>query len=284
MRNDIMLTVSLVVYNSEAGQVKRAVDCILRATPARVTIIFNGPSDTLYEQLVGMSRHPVEVVRVPNRGYGAGHNVAVRKALEQGSDYHLVANVDLWWDGDVVTPMIEYLDRHPDTSLIAPRTLNPDGSLQYTCRMLPSPLPLFFRRFAPRLFKSRDDRYLLKDLDHTRAIDSPYLLGCFMLFRCDALREYGIFDERFFMYPEDIDITRRLHRHGKTLYWPEVTIVHEHARESGHNLKMLKIHTINMIKYFNKYGWIFDRERREFNRRLRSQVQTGTDAEQREIR
>ncbi len=90
--------------------------------------------------------------------------------------------------------------------------------------------------------------------------------------RLSALKQTGLFDERFFMYPEDIDITRRLHRSYKTMYLPISVIVHQHAAGSRINPRLLKIHIVNMIKYFNKWGWLFDRERRRFNRQLRASI------------
>ncbi len=267
-----MLTASIVVYNSPQSQLREALECILRTRPDRIWIVFNGPDDEYFSQLKeNMARlsSRITVERMDNRGFGAGHNLAIRAAIESGSDYHLVANADIRWDGDVITPMLRQLDSDPQIGLIAPRTLYPDGSLQHTCRMLPRPAPLFLRRFLPGLFRKQDDRYLLKDLDHSKPINAPYLLGCFMLFRTEALRRDGLFDERFFMYPEDIDITRRLHRNWKTLYWPQVTIIHDHARESRTNRRLLRIHIKNMIRYFNKYGWLIDKERKAFNRALR---------------
>ena len=116
------------------------------------------------------------------------------------------------------------------------------------------------------------DRYLLAAHDHDKELNCPYLLGSFLFFRNEALKDCGIFDERFFMYPEDIDITRRLHENWKTMYWPGVSIIHEHAAASRKSWKMLKIHFENMIRYFNKWGWIYDKKRRQFNRRLLSEI------------
>ena len=73
------------------------------------------------------------------------------------------------------------------------------------------------------------------------------------------------------MYPEDIDLTRRIHSEFRTVFYPEVSIVHHHARDSYLNLKMLWIHTTNMIRYFNKWGWIFDRERKIINKKVLNQ-------------
>lgn len=100
----------------------------------------------------------------------------------------------------------------------------------------------------------------------------PYHQGSFMLFRTDCFRKVGLFDERFFMYPEDIDMTRRMHKHYRTMFWPEVTIVHAHRAASYTSLRMLWVHSYNMIKYFNKWGWVFDKERREWNKRIISKV------------
>ena len=150
-----------------------------------------------------------------------------------------------------------------------PKVMYPDGDLQYTCRMLPTPLDLFAKRFLPpSLTKKRMERYLLASHNHDMPINCPYLLGSFLLFRNKALRECGLFDERFFMYPEDIDITRRIHEKWKTVYWPGVSIIHEHAAASRKSRRMLWIHISNMIKYFNKWGWFFDKKRRRFNSRL----------------
>lgn len=262
-----MITASIVVYNSPMNQLQTAVDCILRSKIARLWIVYNGPDEKIndYKSIAG-----TEFIRVANNGFGAGHNVAIRKALEVGSDYHLVMNADIRWKGDAITPLAKKMDDDTDIALIAPEVTYPDGRLQYTCRMLPRPIDLFARRFlGEKLAERLDYRYLLKDIDHKRPINAPYFIGCFMLLRLSAIRETGAFDERYFMYPEDIDLTRRLHRKWKTLYYPAVSIVHEHQQESRKNYRMLKIHISNMIKYFNKWGWFFDKERRDFNLQLR---------------
>ena len=93
-----------------------------------------------------------------------------------------------------------------------------------------------------------------------------------MFMRTDALVSTGLFDERFFMYPEDIDLTRRLRSHFATLYTPEITVIHDHAAESSRFNRMLRIHIVNMIKYFNKWGWFFDSRRRAMNRQIRKEL------------
>jgi GT2 family glycosyltransferase len=116
--------------------------------------------------------------------------------------------------------------------------------------------------------EKRNKRYELRDLDLSRPVNAPYLSGCFMMLRTQAVVEAGLFDERFFMYPEDIDLTRRIHRNYLTLYHPQWTITHAHARSSYKNKHMLRIHIQNMCRYFNKWGWFSDPERQTFNRSL----------------
>ena len=97
-------------------------------------------------------------------------------------------------------------------------------------------------------------KFQLRFSGYDKIMNIPYLSGCFMFFRISVLQQIGLFDERFFMYPEDIDITRRIHEKYKTIFYPDVSIIHAHAAASRSNAKMLKIHIINIIKYFNKWG------------------------------
>ena len=97
-------------------------------------------------------------------------------------------------------------------------------------------------------------------------------MGCFMFLRMSAINNIGMFDENIFMYTEDIDLTRRIHKKYKTMFWPEVTIVHAHKRSSYKNKKLLKIHIKSAIKYFNKWGWIFDSERRKWNKEVLNEL------------
>ena len=207
---------------------------------------------------------------IENRGYGNGHNHALKEVVSENPDgFHLVLNADIWWDGQIISELLNYIKENPDVGMVMPKVLNPDGSLQYTCRMLPTPIELFANRFLPEtVAKKIISRYLLKDLNHNKPINAPYLMGCFLLFRNKALKDCGLFDERFFLYPEDIDITRRIHEKWKTMYWPGVTIKHEHQRASRKSLKLLGIHTINMIRYFNKWGWWTDVKRKQYNKEL----------------
>ena len=263
-----MTTASIVVHKSPVEELAKALQCLEDSSVDRVYIIDNSP--TLELKKVVENYKKAQYRHVENNGFGAGHNLAIKQALEAGADYHLVMNSDVWWEQDVPGEIIRFMNSHPDAGLVSPKTFYPNGDLQYTCRMLPTPTDLFFKRFLPSSFKKkRMKTYLLEDFDHNHEINCPYLLGSFMFFRAEALRECGLFDERFFMYPEDIDITRRIHEKWKTIYWPGISIIHEHRQASKKNFKMFWIHFTNMVKYFNKWGWIKDNKRKIYNKQLR---------------
>lgn len=204
-----------------------------------------------------------------NLGYGRAHNIALRESAYYKTELHLVMNSDIRVKADDIDAMHDWMSAHPEVGQLMPKVLNPDGSQQYLAKRLPSPIDVFGRRFLPAwMIARRNERYELRDLDLSRPVNAPYLSGCFMLLRTKAAVEAGLFDERFFMYPEDIDLTRTIHRNYLTLYYPQWSIVHVHAQASYKNKHMLRIHIQNMCLYFTKWGWVFDREKRAFNREL----------------
>lgn len=207
-----------------------------------------------------------------NPGFGAAHNVAIRKSIDAGVKYHLVINPDIHFQTEILSVMMNYADEHTDTGHIMPLVLNPDGSVQYLCKLIPTPADLFFRRFFPEIFTwKRMATFEMRYSGYNKIMEVPYLSGCFMFLRTEALIKAGLFDERFFMYPEDIDLTRRIHRHYKTIFFPEVSVIHEHTRSSYKNIRMFLIHLSNLVRYFNKWGWISDRERKNINRKILNQ-------------
>jgi GT2 family glycosyltransferase len=204
-----------------------------------------------------------------NLGYGAGHNVALRRVLES-SELHFVLNPDIHFGPQELEKMVQFMQEDASIGQLMPKVVYEDGSLQYLCKLIPNPCDLFLRRFAAgplrSLLRKRMERFELRFTGYDRVMDVPYLSGCFMLFRTAALRKIGLFDEQFFMYPEDIDITRRMNAEFRTVFFPGATIVHDHARESYKNKRSMWIHIDNLIRYFNKWGWIYDPRRSMINR------------------
>lgn len=266
-----MLNISIVLYHPNWEQeVLPLVEELLRVKCLhKLYLLDNSEAREVYPKTV-IKHSKLRYMHMPsNLGYGRAHNVALRESAYRRIDLHLVLNSDIRVKAEDIDAMHDWMMVHPQVGQLMPKVLNPDGTQQYLAKRLPTPLDVFGRRFLPAwLMAKRNKRYELRDKDLERPINAPYLSGCFMLLRTQAAVEAGLFDERYFMYPEDIDLTRSIHRNRLTLYYPEWTIVHDHAQASYKNKHMLRIHIQNMCRYFNKWGWLFDRERRLFNANL----------------
>lgn len=262
-----MITVSIVTYKTDLDELKKCLESLMSPLVSKIYIVDNSNERYIADFCL---RYPqVKYIGSDNVGYGAGHNKALRKVLGSDVQYHLVLNSDVYFNPQVLNYISEYMEANPDVAQVQPNVIYPDGRIQYACRLIPTPANLIFRRFLPkRLVEGMNYKYMLKFWDRKTEANIPYHQGSFMFFRVKCFEKVGLFDERFFMYPEDIDITRRMHRYYRTMFWPKVTIVHAHRAASYKSKKMLKIHTVNMIKYFTKWGWLFDKERTDWNRQL----------------
>lgn len=265
-----MLTVSIVTFHTPADELRRCLASLTDDVVDRVFIIDNSSDEGVRRVCEQWGDRRVEYRPNPNTGYGAAHNLALRRVVDEGlAPYHLVLNSDVSFAPGVLRRLVEVMERMPGVGQLQPEVVNPDGTPQYTVRRLPAPIDVIGRRFLPAaLTRRRNARYELHHLDHTRPFNVAYHQGSFMLLRSEALRRTGFFDERFFMYPEDIDLTRRINARWVTLYWPGERVVHDHRAASYKSWRMTWIHIVNMIRYFNKWGWIIDRGRRRINRRL----------------
>lgn len=265
-----MLNVSIVLFNQSIAEITPLVETLQKSNVvSAVLLIDNSPIENLvYNSLDVNYLHTIK-----NIGYGAANNIAIRQTIAQNIPYHLVINPDITFDVSILKKIVAFMDSNPEVGQLMPNVFYPDGEIQYLCKLLPTPFDLIFRRFLPRSWtKQRTEKFELRNSGYNQTMDVPYLSGCFMFLRTNALKEVGLFDERFFMYPEDIDLTRRIHQKFRTVFFPEVSIVHHHAQSSYVNLKMLWIHTSNMIKYFNKWGWIFDKDRKIINKKTLEQL------------
>lgn len=264
------LNVSIVLYNHPVAEVIPLVETLRKSElVSEIFLIDNSP--TKQPELKKLDA--TYIFNGHNIGYGAAHNIAIRQTLQQNRPYHLIINPDIFFDSIILIKIDEFMNNNSTIGLLMPKVYYPNGEIQYLCKLLPTPFDLIFRRFLPQKWTiKRTEKFELRASGYNRTIDVPYLSGCFMLLRTKAIQQVGMFDERFFMYPEDIDLTRRIHRKYRTVFYPEVSVVHQHTKGSYVDTKLLFIHIKNMIKYFNKWGWIFDKERKKVNKETLNQL------------
>jgi len=255
---------SIVLYHNDERLLKKAIESFLATElDVKLYLVDNSKTDAL-KYLATMDERIEYIFNGENLGFGVGHNIALERSIDEGAEYHLVLNPDVYFERGVLEELMEYMDAHEDVANVMPQILYPNGDIQHNCRMLPTPSELFIRRFVPfRSYVAKKNRiYELHDSGYDKEMNIPFLHGSFMFLRVSALKEVGLFDENIFMYMEDVDLNRRLFAKYRTMFYPKVYITHVFAKESQKNLKMLFIHIKSTIYYFNKWGWFFDKERK----------------------
>ena len=257
---------SIVAFHTRHADLKRLIECVMKSPIQKLFIIDNSSNDELRDYVKDNPK--TYYIHSLNLGYGSGHNVALKKAIEEGAEYHAILNPDVYWNDNVIEELTKYMDSMTDCGLVMPKVLYPNGDTQYLCKLIPAPADLILRRFIPlKSWQEKHDfNYEMQWTGYDKIMEVPILSGCFMMLRCDVIKNIGGFDERYFMYAEDVDLCRRIGEVSKTMFYPNVSIYHEYAKGSYGNKKMLKMHILSIIKYFNKWGWFFDKKRRKRNK------------------
>ncbi|MEM6523615.1 MAG: glycosyltransferase family 2 protein [Bacteroidota bacterium] len=263
------LVISIVLYKSNIEMVRKTINSFSNlGLKFKLVLSDNSPDDSL-KSLEGISPFIEYQFNEGNLGFGKAHNKVIRKYINC-SKYHLVLNPDVYFDKDTLEFLVNYLEINSDVGQVMPKVLYPNGDIQYLCKLLPTPLDLFLRRFFPSFpgASHRNDLYELRKTGYNRRINVPYLSGCFMLLRNSVLKEVGLFDERIFMYIEDADLSRRIHKEYRTMYIPDVHITHHYEKGSYKNFKLMLYNIHGAYIYFSKWGWFIDKERRRINSRV----------------
>ena len=266
-------TACIVTYNTEQEELNRILNCFKKIKlKFKLWISDNSEKDILRNFIENFSDDRIKYIfNNSNKGFGAGHNIVLQKLIEENekSEFHLMINADVFFEENTIEKIIAYMRKNSDIGQIGPRIYESNGEINRSCRLLPTPLNLIFRRFFPvkSIVEKMDYSYEMKWYNYKSIIEVPILSGCFIFIRTDILKDIGVFDERYFMYMEDYDLCRRIGKKYKVVFYPKVNIVHKHGKASYKSRKMMIIHIKSAIKYFNKWGWIFDKERKIKNRK-----------------
>lgn len=226
--------VSAVVVNYNArDHLLRCVHSLRADGVADVVVVDNGSDDGTGGALAASDPEARWLPSGGNLGYGRGANRGVAVATEP---YVLVLNPDVLVEPGTVKTLAAALDRDPALAIVGPRVEEPDGSLYPSVREFPDLLTAaghaFLGYIAPRNRFSRS--YKLLDWDHSRAGEVPWVSGSCMLVRRSAYESVGGFDERYFMYVEDVDLCWRLRGGGWRIgYEPAGRVVHAGAASTN---------------------------------------------------
>ena len=247
MNTDVLVSAAIVTYN-DIDRAPTAVESVLANTkrhPLKLYVIDNNSTDgtaDFIEKSCGIS-----VIRQnKNLGFGAGHNVALTQQLGK---YHFVINPDISLNDDVISDMVDYFENNPDVVMAMPKILNEDGTEQ----KLPKERPTFKRLFLGRLFDSVRGEYVWADKEVLEPTEIDFCTGCFFCIRTEAFKKLGGFDERYFMYLEDADLSLNAKSFGKVMMLPQFSVTHAWERECTKSVKYLLIHIVSGFKFLFKW-------------------------------
>lgn len=213
-----------------------------------VLIVDNASKDGSAERLRAAFPGVHLIENVQNYGYARGNNIGIREALARGAQYVLVLNNDVVLTPGFLTEMVEIAESDKSIGIVSPKILYFDE---------PGKIYAAGGTYNRWLCGSSDDSQGLPDeycddeKDRTR--DITFATGCAMLVRSNALNKVGLFEERFFIYFEDLDLSQRINRFYRIVYAPRSRVLHKCGAGRGwgyYTPFYLYQHTRNRLWYY----------------------------------
>lgn len=256
MKEKLEITASIVLYNENLDELKVTINSFLKVPLKKRLYLIDNTFSRRFQNI--FHQPEIEYFAIgKNIGFGAGHNMIIDK-IKNNSNFHLVLNPDVQFKEAIITNLISELEKDETLAMVAPKVLFPSGEHQFSCRRYPRFLELTARRFSflkpffePAIYKGQ-----YKDKDLTKSFYADYLAGCFHLYKTEDFVALKGFDERYFLYMEDVDICKKIDALGKRkLYHPQEEIKHVLKQGSSKSIKLFFRHTSSAIKYFFKWGF-----------------------------
>ena len=277
----LSLSISVVCYNSGEQELRALIASLLASlrvlessTPlssVAISLVDNSEDHNVNLDIFGPYAEELDSLGVElkllqgqgNVGYGSAHNLVIRKS---DADYHLILNPDVAVKDDCLSAGIAYLETNEDVALASPYAENAMGQKQYLCKRYPSIFTFLVRGFVPTalrgIFRRRLALFEMRDLSEAASADDVTIAsGCFMLCRTDKLNAIRGFDENYFLYFEDFDLSLRLARVGKIAYVPAMKIRHSGGHSASKGWRHIEMFVRSGTRFFNTHGWCFFKQR-----------------------
>ncbi len=259
----IDLSISIVSYNVKRllGLCLESIQSHTKGIRYQVIVVDNGSRDGTVEMLADNFPWVKVIANRRNLGFAAAQN----KGLGMGRGRYLFSlDSDTYITEDTFSAMVRFMDQYPQAGAAGAKLLSPDGVRQYSRRRFPPSIwPVFYRgSFLKNIIPpSAQVRYYeMSDVELDSETEVDWVYGGNIIFRRQALEKAGLFDERFFIYCEDIDISYRLQEHGwKRYFVPEARIFH-YGQQGTKQIKVRSYlrHVKSYLKLFHKYDWKLD--------------------------
>ena len=255
-----MRLISVVIVNYRSGNlVRTCLESLIQSmadSSFEILIINNDSVENLSPVLTREWPHVRVIQNTSNLGFSAAANQGFRQSR---GEFVLLLNPDVQASPGSVDALVSTLDAHEEAGIVLSQLRNADGSLQYSCRRFYTFGTLLLRRGPWKRFfidHPKVQHHLMKEMDHQSLAPVDWGLGAAMLVRRSVIPGQTLFDERFFLYFEDVDLCLRLHRAGwRVLYNPASVMIHEHRRDSARPLSLMakRHHFVSLMKFLLKY-------------------------------
>lgn len=255
MKKQVIISASIVLYKEDINELKKTINSFLSSPISKKLYLIDNTKNSLFKNEFKND----EIIYIENKknlGFGKGHNQII-ETITDYSQYHLILNPDVVFKKEVIPNLITQLNIDTNVSMIAPKVLFPNGEHQFSCRRYPTIIELLVRRFGllKPLFFSRIKKGQYRNRNLSKPFYPEYITGCFQLYKTKDFVQIKGFDERYFLYMEDIDICKKIDFIGKKkLYFPEIEVYHILKQGSSKKIKLLFYHLSSAIKYFKKWG------------------------------
>ncbi|MCW3779562.1 glycosyltransferase [Levilactobacillus namurensis] len=254
----VSVSVTTVLYNNSNDQIEKFVLnmlSVMRDFDCKIYLVNNSSeNDRLRKFLKKYKDNRICVINSSKNGGVAYGNNAVLSNLK--SDYHFVVNPDVYVSDDVqIKKMINYMESNPQYGLLSPLIKFPSGKIQHLLKKEATIADMALRFIGLPIFKKRKARFVNLPDGYSSIHDAENVPGSFMLFRTSIFESIGGFDESYFLYMEDSDITRKVNQVSKSVFFPDAFVYHEWQRENRKSVRGVIQMLRSMKIYFNKWGW-----------------------------
>lgn len=227
-----MSYLNVIIVNWNAGEtlhtcLQSVFNSTLDKSRYHVFVVDNNSIDNSIDLISGLSTNLTIIVNKVNIGFGGACNMVLE---DYPSEFVLLLNPDVIINRDTLSDCLAFIEQNPDIDVLGVKNFNLEGKVATSCARFPSTCRLVndilgLSKIAPKLFKPGT---IMTDWDHLDSRDVDHVIGAYMMARYSILKEVEFFDKDYFLYLEDLDLTKKIKKAGGRIYYnSEISIIHE---------------------------------------------------------